>query len=420
MSSYSRLERKIARFMSRFPVVKKVIKEAYSRFAYLRNRKSYRILTETAIVEIGREGKESFFGYYDKSPSNSTGSVIACVSSLKTDETPTSLNTISIEVFDFQGEFVLNREVRAYNWQQGCRAHWLNDDLIIYNDYSVEDKKYKSHVLSVKKNTTVKSFNYPVQDSFGTDYFISINYERLMVLRPDYGYRNLPPLADHLLKDLDNDGLWKINYGTGESELLVSLADAARFKPIEEFNYGMHKFNHVIISPDGSKLIFMHRCVVKGRRIDRLFLADASSGQLTLIADTGMVSHCFWVDNTRVLGFMRGPDGVDAYWLVDLHTLQFERLLNGSLDSYGDGHPHVSGEWFVTDTYPDRSRMQSLLLCNWKTGELMRLGEFFHDFNFSGECRCDLHPRFSIDGKYIFFDSVYSGKRKLYRMERPN
>ena len=35
------------------------------------------------------------------------------------------------------------------------------------------------------------------------------------------------------------------------------------------------------------------------------------------------------------------------------------------------------------------------------------------------ETRCDLHPRMSHCNRFVFFDSVFSGKRQLYRMELP-
>jgi Tol biopolymer transport system component len=77
----------------------------------------------------------------------------------------------------------------------------------------------------------------------------------------------------------------------------------------------------------------------------------------------------------------------------------------------------VHGDWFVTDTYPDKARMQHLIMANWKTGEARKLGEFFHGFEYDGQTRCDLHPRFSPDGKSIFFDSVFDGRRRLYRLD---
>ena len=163
----------------------------------------------------------------------------------------------------------------------------------------------------------------------------------------------------------------------------------------------------------------MHRYLVGQRRFDRLLLVDSETGNLRLLSDHGMVSHCFWIDDETVLGFMRGPGDKDGYWLINTDSGSFAAFEHEKLSSYGDGHPYVGGDWFVTDTYPDKARMQHLLLCNWKTGDVRELGEFYHGFEYSGESRCDLHPRLSPDGRSVFFDSVFSGKRHLYRMEIP-
>jgi hypothetical protein len=217
------------------------------------------------------------------------------------------------------------------------------------------------------------------------------------------------------LKRLDNDGIWRVDFQTGDARLLVSLADMCLVAPRPEFEGALHKANHVMISPDGSRFIFLHRYFIGQRRFDRLMLADAVTGDLKLLSGYGMVSHCFWADDKTILGYMRGPEYKDSYWLVDVETAEFKRLT--CLDGLGDGHPHVVGDWFVTDTYPDKARMQHLFLVNWKTGEKKKLGEFFHGFEYSGETRCDLHPRLSKDGKTVFFDSVFDGKRRLYKMD---
>jgi Tol biopolymer transport system component len=90
---------------------------------------------------------------------------------------------------------------------------------------------------------------------------------------------------------------------------------------------------------------------------------------------------------------------------------------SGIIDKFGDGHPSVYGNNILFDTYPNKSRMKKLLLFDVSSSELRELGEFYESFDFYAETRCDLHPRFSFDGKKVFFDSVHEGKRGLYMLE---
>lgn len=417
MSSFNPIERAVSRFLGKFPFLKKVAKTTYSHLVYIKYRKSYKYQTSFDLEHV-RDESESFFGYYDKSPSTCKGFVLSHIS--KSVTSVFSDKEKSVEVALFTPGFVeklWSANTTAYNWQQGARLHWLNDELFIYNDFDSTNQRYVAKVMSSKTLQQVKLFAFPVQDSFGTEYFLSLNYRRLMTLRPDYGYRNMPTMNEAELQELDNDGIWRVDYKTGKSVLLVSLEKMCKVAPKPNFSSALHKTNHVMISPDGSRFIFMHRYFIGQRRFDRLMLGDVETGDIKLLSDYGMVSHCFWVDNDSILGYMRGPDGEDGYWLIDISTKNFKPLMRDKLAKYGDGHPHVHGDWFVTDTYPDKARMQHLLLCNWKTGEVKELGEFFHGFEYSGETRCDLHPRFSPDGKAVYFDSVFTGKRQLYRMD---
>jgi len=415
MSSFNPIERSIARLLSKAPFIKHLAKSVYSRLVYVRHKKTYRVQT-TFPISCVESKAESFFGYYDKSPSNSSGLVLGHLSEYSTAVNPNADKVISLALFlpDLM-EKLWSVNTSAYNWQQGARLHWLDDELFIYNDFDATKQCYVAKVVSSKCLEQVKQFDYPVQDSFGTDYFLALNYQRLMAMRPDYGYRNITPMNEAELKSLDSDGIWRVDFQTGDARLLVSLADMCLIAYKLEFEGALHKANHVMISPDGSRFIFLHRYFIGPRRFDRLMLANAVSGELKLLSDYGMVSHCFWADDKTILGYMRGPENKDSYWLVDVETTKFTRL--PYLDSLGDGHPHVVGDWFVTDTYPDKARMQHLFLVNWKTGEKKKLGEFFHGFEYSGETRCDLHPRLSKDGNTVFFDSVFDGKRRLYKME---
>ena len=48
---------------------------------------------------------------------------------------------------------------------------------------------------------------------------------------------------------------------------------------------------------------------------------------------------------------------------------------------------------------------------------LLTMGRFYADPNINGEFRCDLHPRWSRDGKRLCFDSIHEGSRQVYALD---
>ena len=68
----------------------------------------------------------------------------------------------------------------------------------------------------------------------------------------------------------------------------------------------------------------------------------------------------------------------------------------------------------VCDTYPlGPDRLQELFLYNVATGERIELGEFHAAGRFTGDIRCGMHPRWSLDGKAVSIDSVHEGSRQI-------
>ena len=350
---------------------------------------------------------------------NVSGQVLCHLASGDTARPPTAGTSIRVAVFEPGNATTptLEVETKAFNWQQGARAHWVDDEHFVLNDFDVVKKIYCARVFSARNGLEQAKYDRPAQDSFGEKFFLSINYQRLMSLRPDYGYRNLAALTNSALRDLTNDGIWRVDYDSGDASLIYSLAQICAQEPKQQFAESLHKVNHLMISPTGVWFIFLHRYFVRGRRHDRLMLGATSGQELRVLVDHGLSSHCFWVDNVTVLGYLRGDDGRVGYHLVDIQsgvTTPFDAL---GLDQFGDGHPHVVGDSFVTDTYPDKARMQHLVLCGLSNRSVRELGEFHHGFEFTGESRCDLHPRLSDGGRTVFFDSVFSGRRQMYRMD---
>ena len=418
-SNYSNIERIGARILSHLPLTKRVVKCLYQKLVFTYYRKSYHCrLVRPMICVSSNTICETFFGYYDKSPANLSGSYVIYQQCMyPTKFKPDCTKPINVTLQEVTSEKkVAELASYAYNWQQGTKLQWLTDRRFIFNDYDPILDRYVAKVFDIDACRIIRIFPLPIYDCYGENFALTLNFDRLARLAPDYGYSNrLDKPMD--LNDIDSDGIFFINMRDGKYHLIVTLNHIIKIEPKNSMRGALHTINHIMISPDGENFVFIHRWYKNGRRFDRLMHARKDGSKIRVLAGFGMVSHCFWVDESTILAYMRGPGYGDAYWLINTVTGELVPIRLHTIDKYGDGHPNVCGDWFVTDTYPDKARMQHLFLCNWKTGEVREIGEFFHSFEYKRETRCDLHPRFSPNGKEIFFDSVFDGCRRLYKLE---
>ena len=93
----------------------------------------------------------------------------------------------------------------------------------------------------------------------------------------------------------------------------------------------------------------------------------------------------------------------------------FQPIGKGKLPN--DGHACFSpdGSWLVCDTYPrEPERMAHLILYHLNRDQKIEIGHVYTAPEFTGEIRCDLHPRWSPDGKWVTIDSVNNGDRQIY------
>ena len=75
--------------------------------------------------------------------------------------------------------------------------------------------------------------------------------------------------------------------------------------------------------------------------------------------------------------------------------------------------------WILNDSYPaGDSRGQHLYLYDPLRSRRVELGVFASPQQYSGEWRCDLHPRSSRDGRLVTIDSVHGGEgRQIYLLD---
>jgi len=423
-TNYNSVERKIAILLSDYPRIKLLLKIFYQYLNYFVYRKPIKYYSNYSMRSYLPKGSnESFFGYYDKSPVNLSGDFIIFHSTNhNTINKPNPDKKVNIVLYSVKSnKYKIVCTSFAYNWQQGSKLQWINDTCFIYNDYDHSSNCFFSNIFNVSANKIQKTIPYPIYDCYKDKFALSLNFDRLALLRPDYGYRNrLKNIDNGIINNLENDGIIYVDLETNQKRLLYEYKDIIKLNNNKKMDTALHKLNHINISPDGRTFIFLHRYFYNGVKYDRLILGSLSQPHLKLLSDHQMVSHNFWYGNDKIISFMRREDCGDKYYVTDILSGNIRPITEGIIDNFGDGHPNIFKDKMVFDTYPNKSRMKELYLFDMSTSILTRLGEFFESLKYRGETRCDLHPRFSFDGDSIFFDSVHTGKRRLYSINLKN
>lgn len=414
------LEKLISEQLRKYPSLRENIKLLYqfifysfSRFNSLKNRG----LLQNSIKRVTPENQEHYFGYYDKSPWNQNGDKLLTLKVPFSHKHPGNDNFAEIAYIDLENNnYNKIGETNTCNLQQGSMLQWLGPDFndkIIYNDLS--DNKYCSIIYNLKYDEK-KVINKPVYsvDQSGA-FALSLNYSRLHRLRPGYGYSNLDDktTGENHPKD---DGIYCVDFENNNSKLIISLDQIVNINYNSTMENTEHRFNHLDISPHGKRFSFIHRWEHNNVTQSRFYTADMDGNNIYCLVDEEMVSHSCWKNNEELLVWAR-KNNKDRYYLFKDRSAEFKIIGEGELTS--DGHPSYSPNkrYILTDTYPDRTRYRTLIIYDTKENKRYDIARLFAPFKYHGDVRCDLHPRWSRDGKDVCFDSVHEGKRQLYIIE---
>ena len=104
----------------------------------------------------------------------------------------------------------------------------------------------------------------------------------------------------------------------------------------------------------------------------------------------------------------------DSYYIVNVNNKSFKKV--ASLINK-DGHPSVipnNNDLLLTDCYPDESSVASLYIYDLSNDKLLvDLDVKSNEKLDRTPMRCDLHPKVSFDGNYVFIDTVNETGRKI-------
>ena len=427
------LEQKVNYQLNKVPGVKKYIKRAYQLGCYAVSKK---IKSEGNIVKASPEDSahEYFFGYYDKCPWDATMRFMICMRAKDTWSEPDPKGEADILLIDTSEELAMEAgfgivggkrikkiaTTHTWNVQQGCMAQWMGPDFkshILYND--MRNGAYCSVIVDINtgKERVLPMPCYTVSADGTTA--LSLDFSRLHSLRLGYGYAELPEKTKDIALP-DTTAVWKIDIETGVVTGLLKYTDFSRFEPRHEMQEAgsVHKVNHLMLSPNGKRFMVLYRWFCGQRKYTRLVTCNVDGTDMYVLSDDDMVSHCYWKNDEEIIAFERKKEFGPGYYLMKDKTQEWTHIWP---QLSNDGHPSYcptnNNNLVVLDNYPNKRRIQEIKIANdsdVEGHEIKVVAKVFSPFKYDNETRCDLHPRWSWDGKKVCFDGTFEGHRGLY------
>ncbi len=371
------------------------------------------------VRQMTQGPKHHFFGYYAICPWDGSGRYLVCMESDFSDRDVAKDDVAGICLIDTRsGAMKRIAETSAWNFQQGALIHWLGEKPeIVYND--LVEGRLKAVVLNVEsgaRRVLPRPITSVARD--GT-WAACINFGRLNTTRPGYGYPGVDdPYADE--PHPKEDGLWNMDMATGECTLIASLDAVYNVSPLpDEYATKAMWMNLIIVSRDGGHAAFLSRYYRERGWATSLFTVGRDGSDLRcVIPYTWGGSHFDWADGERLIITTRLHAKKGGH-VIFTNGKEDHRLLAPEVLKR-DGHCHVSpdGRWMVTDSYPvGKERMQHFYALDMKTEDVALLGQFHQPAAFSGQFRCDLHPRWDRESKQVCIDSTHDGSRQVYVLD---
>lgn len=384
----------------------------------------------TPLRRITTGPKFHWFGYYDKLQFDPKCRFVLSMEVDFEHRSPTENDVIKIGMADLEDgdRWIELGETRAWCWQQGCMLQWRpgSKDEVVWNDF--DGNRFVSHILNVNtgEKRTLPHAIYTLSADGKTA--VAPDFRRVQDMRPGYGYPGLPdPCADELAPS--DSGIYRFDLETGEREEIVSIAQVAEIpSPNIEFSGAKHYFNHLLFNTDGSRFIFLHRWRFAGSGFNtRMMTAAMDGSDIRVVDDFGHTSHFIWRDPGHILAWSWHPSREHKFYLYKDGTGDPSCSGASRPEVVGEGKMLVNGhcsylpdtDWLLNDTYPmGKGRVQSLYLYHVPTDRKLPIGDFPSPEPYQGEWRCDLHPRFSPDGKSVVIDSAHEGAgRQMYLID---
>jgi hypothetical protein len=369
-------------------------------------------LPSCRITTLTSGPKHHFFGYYGIPPWNKSGKRLICLESEFQDHLPSADEPASVGLVDPRtGAFTKVGETRAWNLQQGAMMCWnpLNPETeVILNDR--RDGEVVAAILNVQTGSKryLPRANNAV--SHNGRYALCLTYGRLTRLRPVVGYVGVKDPNPNIAHPA-NDGVFLMDLATGKYRLVVSIQEIyERLVPKHPELKERHMwFNHTVFNKDDTRFFFLARSWTDDRQLESaMFTVNIDGSDLREVIPYGSgVSHFEWRNAREILATFRFGEGKEKKHVLFTDGLKDYRVIGTPLIT-SDGHCSFAPDekWIATDQGNSAKREKLLVIYNVQTRVGTVLGSFPLRDYYTGDVRCDLHPRWNRTGDAICFDAL--------------
>jgi hypothetical protein len=344
-----------------------------------------------------------FFGYYDISPLNGDNSILLAMRAPAENISPHEAHPeLEVGYFDLKQE---NPQFRSFgksttwNWQQGCRLQWFDEksENVIYNTAQ------GAVVQSIRSGKIIRTYERQI---YAVDhqrrFALSLDFARLHQFRRGYGYSNIAS---------NNAGAVRVDLNSEEEKEILTLGQISNFNPSSGMADASHYINHLAFNPLGTRLMLFHIWTDGVLRSLRLLTVSPDGSALHSPCPDIKPSHYSWMDDEQLL-IAGTKKGKVVYATVHDKSRTHEVIDSPYLNQ--DGHPSLLRDGTIlSDTYPDIFGRQKVFMYHPESGKVETLATFYSPHNFTGEMRCDLHPRLSPVQDKICVDIVQRGRRAM-------
>ena len=203
---------------------------------------SKKIDTRYNYIEFGKPRCHTYFGYYDVTPFQGEKVIY-----IEREKGSSVCKVVLNDIHNTSKQYLADS--RAWNWQQGIRLRWFptTENVISFNDYI--GGQYINRIVNIETKEE-KRLDWPLYDIDSKGKLgLTLDFERLGVMHPGYGYTCEPYKAG----DLWQNGISIIDIEKNQLVRKITYKELSdNIKKADDIN--RFYLSHLTFSPDGTKV----------------------------------------------------------------------------------------------------------------------------------------------------------------------